>query len=148
MAGADKARTGHEMNTILVIEDDYAIRELFAIELAAEGVNIVAIGKVESFRENIKSSNPDLVLLDVYMKGKLRWDVLMDIKKENPELPVIIVKDFEDYSYNPHPLLANGSWIKSYCFDDLKQKVEELLQRKQKIWFQPQKGDKANEKVD
>ena len=94
----DKARTGHEMNTILVIEDNWAVRELFAIELASEGVNIVAIGEVESIREKIRASNPDLVLLDIYMKGKLRWDVWMDIKEENPKLPVIIVNDFDDYS--------------------------------------------------
>ena len=125
-------RPAHEMNTILVIEDDWAVRELFAIELASEGVNIVAIGEAESIREKIRASNPDLVVLDIYMKGKFRWDVLVDIKEENKKLPVIIVNDFDDHSNNPYPLLADGYWIKSYrFFDDLKQKIGEVLQRRQ-----------------
>jgi DNA-binding NtrC family response regulator len=134
MAATDKARTGHEMNTILVIEDDWAVRELFRIELAEEGFNIVAIGEVESIWEKIRASNPDLVVLDIYMKGKFRWDVLVDIKEENPKLPVIIATDFGNYTNDPHLLSVDGYWIKSYrFFDDLIQKIGEVLQRKQKI---------------
>ncbi len=139
IAATDKARTGHEMNTILVIEDDWAVRELLAIELASEGVNIVAIEEVESIREKIRASNPDLVVLDIYMKGKFRWDALVDITEENEKLPVIIATDFENYGNDPRLLLADGYWIKSYRFlDDLKQKIGEVLQREQKIGFQPQ----------
>ncbi len=122
------------MNTILVIEDDWAVRELFTIELASEGVNIVAIGEVESIREKIRASNPDLVVLDIYMKGKFRWDVLVEIKEQNKKLPVIIATDFENYGNDPRLLSGDGYWIKSYrSFDDLKQKIGEVLQRKQKI---------------
>ncbi len=34
---------------------------------------------------------PDLVLVDLYMKGSDRWDVLMPIKGHYPLLPVIIL---------------------------------------------------------
>jgi DNA-binding NtrC family response regulator len=134
MAATDKGRTGHEMNTLLVIEEDWAVRELFATELASEGVNIVTIEEVESIREKIRALNPDLVLLDIYMKGNFRWDALVEIKEENKKLPVIIATDFENYGHDPRLLLADSYWIKSYrFFDDLKQKIGEILQRKQKI---------------
>ena len=120
------------MNTILVIEDDWSVRELFAIELASEGVNIVATGEVDSIREKIRASNPDLVLLDIYVKGKLRWEVLVDIKEENPKLPVLMINDFDDYTKDPHFRLVDGSWIKSCRFDDLRKKIGEVLRRKQK----------------
>jgi DNA-binding NtrC family response regulator len=61
------------MDTILVIEDDWAVRELFASELASEGVNIVAIGEVDSIREKMRASNLDLVILDIYIEGRHRW---------------------------------------------------------------------------
>ena len=131
--GVDRGGTGREMNTILVIEDNWAVRELFAIELASEGFNIVAIGEVDSIREKMRDSNPDLVLLDIYMKRRLRWDVLVDIKEENRKLPVIIAAVFDDYSNPPHPLLVDDYWIKSYRFDGLKQKIGEVLQGKRKI---------------
>ena len=142
MTATDKARTGHEMNTMLVIEDNWAVRELFAVELASEGVKIVPTGEVDSIREKIRASNPDLVLLDIYMKGKLRWDVLADIKEENAKLPVIIVNDFEDYSNDPHFILVDEFWIKSACFADLKKKIGEVLQGKRKIFSSPKKEEK------
>jgi len=147
MAATAKARTGHEMNTILLIEDEWAVRELFRIELASEGVNIVATGEADSIREKMRVLNPDLVILDIYMKGKLRWDVLVGIE-ENPKVPVIMVNDFDDYSKDPRFLLVDDFWIKSYCFDDLKQKIGEVQQGKRKILFPPQKGDKGNGKAE
>jgi hypothetical protein len=66
-----------------------------------------------------------------------RWDVLMDIKKDHPRLPVIIVTACVNCSNDPHLLLADDYWIKSYRFDDLKQRIGEGLQRKEKILFQP-----------
>jgi len=118
------------MNTILVIEDDWAVRELFAVELTSEGYNVVSIGEVESIKDKIESSRPDLVLLDIYRKGKDRWDVLNDIKKEDPRLSAIIVTAFDNYRNDPRLLLADGYVIKSSYFDDLKQKIREVLQRK------------------
>ena len=132
------------MNTILVIEDDWAVRELFTIELASEGVNIVATGEFDSIRERMRALNPNLVLLDIYMNGKLRWDVLVEIKEENPEVPVIMVNNFDDYSKDPHFILVNDCWIKSDLFDDLKQKIREVLQGKQKSLLQRQRGEKEN----
>jgi DNA-binding NtrC family response regulator len=64
----DKAGIGYKMYTIMIIDDKPGVRELFAVELASEGYNIVTTGEVESIREKIKLSNPDLVLLDLYMK--------------------------------------------------------------------------------
>ena len=121
------------MDTILVIEDDWAVRELFASELASEGVNIVAIGEVDSIREKMRASNPDLVFLDIYKEGRHRWDVLKDIKKGHPRLPVIIITACVNCSNDPHLLLADGYCIKSYRFNDLKQKIGEVLQGKRKI---------------
>ncbi len=142
----DKAGIGYKMYTIMIIDDKPGVRELFAVELASEGYNIVTTGEVESIREKIKLSNPDLVLLDLYMKGKHRWDVLADIKNENPKLPVIIVTVFDNYGNDPHLLLVDGYCIKSYCFDDLKQKIGEVLQGKQESLFHPRKGEKGNGK--
>jgi DNA-binding NarL/FixJ family response regulator len=106
--------------------------------LASEEYNIVAIKEIELIREKIRASNPDLVLLDIYMKGKLRWEVLVDIKEENPKLPVLMINDFDDYTKDSHFILVDGSWIKSSRFDDLRKKIGEVLQRKQKSLFQPQ----------
>ena len=56
----------------------------------------------------------------------------MDIKEENPKLPVLMINDFDDCTKDPHFRLVDGSWIKSCRFDDLRKKIGEVLQRKQK----------------
>ena len=64
------------------------------------------------------------------MKGKDRWHALNDIKKEDPRLSAIIVTAFDNYRNDRRLLLADGYVIKSSYFDDLKQKIREVLQRK------------------
>lgn len=121
---------GHEMDTILIIEDNWTARELFSIQLALEKYFVVATGEFEIIREKIRASKPDIVLLDLFMKGKLRWDVLTDIIDENPELPVMIINLFDNYGDDPHLLLVDGCVIKRYRMDDIKQKIGEVLRRK------------------
>ena len=132
------------MSTILIIEDDYAVQELFVDELASDGHNVVTAGEVESISAKIKSWNPDLVVADFYIRRRHRWDVLMDIKKEHPTLPVIIAAAYDYYRNDPRLLLADGYWIKSYCFDALKEKIGEVLQRKQTNPF-PQQEERTED---
>ncbi len=107
-----------------------------AVELTSAGYNAITVEEAGSIREKIKVSSPDLVLLDLYMRGTHRWDVLMDIKKENPNLPVLIVTAFDDYRNNPRLSLADGYFIKSFCFDDLIQRIRETLRAKGRILSQ------------
>ena len=74
------------------------------------------------------------------MKGKDRWDVLNDIKKEDPRLSAIIVTAFDSYRNDPRLLLADGYVIKSSDFYNLKQEIGEVLQRKEGRLFPPRKG--------
>jgi len=119
------------MYTIMIIDDKTGIRELFALELASAGYGTVGIGEVELIKDKIKTSNPDVVLLDLYMKGKHRWDVLIDIKREHPHLPVIIFTGFDSYRDDPRLLLADGYLIKTFYFEALIQKIKSVLRSKQ-----------------
>jgi DNA-binding NarL/FixJ family response regulator len=59
-----------------------------------------------------------------------RWDVLEAVKKEIPHLPVLIFSAYEGYLKDPRMALADGFVMKSFCFEKLKAKVAEVLQRK------------------
>ena len=119
------------MATILIIDDKSGVRQLLAEELAFQGYTVMAVGNVASINEIIRFSNLDLVIMDPYMKGQHPWDFLLDIKHQDPHLPVLIVTDFASYRMDPRSTPAAGLLVKSFDLDALFQKITEVLQRKE-----------------
>jgi two-component system response regulator len=118
------------MANILVIDEKPGVREVFARELAFEGYTVICTGDAQSVKDTIKSSKPEVVLLDLYIAGQHRWDLLADVKKEYPHLPILIITACDGYKKDPRLALADGYLIKSFYFDELKQKIVEILKRK------------------
>ncbi len=120
------------MANILIIDDQKWVIDLCKEGLASEGHSFATTDDIESVRKNIFSFKPDIVFLNLYLKhGFVVWDVLGDIKMQDPNLPVLIVTTYDTYLYDPRLSKADGYVIKSY-FDsnELKQKIATLLSRK------------------
>ena len=122
-----REQAGDEMAKILIIDEYPSLRELLAEELACEGHLVVALGNPLQFKELITTFTPDLVLLDPYMKGKERWDLLEGIKKQAPNLPALILTPCSDTKKDPWWALADEYVVKSSCLDELKKKLSETL---------------------
>ena len=118
------------MATILIVDDKPGVRQPLAEELAFQGYTVMAIGNVASVDEIIRFSKLDLIIMDPYMKGQHRWDLLLGIKHQDPHLPVLIVTDSASYRRDPRSTLAAGLLVKSFDLDALFQKIAEILQRK------------------
>ena len=116
------------MSKILIIDDQPHLRELLSEELEDEGYGVESIGGAESLTRYLRDFKPDLVLLDLYLKGFEGWDVLHDIKSRYPHLPVLIVTAYDSYVDDPRVSEADGYVIKSFiALDDLKQKIAHIL---------------------
>jgi len=115
------------MPNILIVDDQPCIRELLGEELVSEGYRIQSTGNARSVRGHVKSSWPDLVLLDLYLDGLDGWEVLRDIKRQDPHLPVIIFTAYDSFVDDPRLSEADGYVIKSVCLDELKQKIGDVL---------------------
>ena len=118
------------MPNVLIVDDQKCIRELVAEELIYEGYHVAGIGNVESINEHLKASRPDLVLLDLYLDGPNGWNVLDEIKRQDPNLSVIIFTAYDSFLDDPRLSQADDYVIKSVCLDELKQKVANALNRK------------------
>lgn len=118
------------MIKILIVDDQPCVRELVSEELILEGYGVIAAGDVESLREHLRFSRPDLVLIDLYLDGAEGFGVLDDIKKKNPDLPVIIFTAYDSFVDDPRLSQADGYVVKSIVFDELKRKVADVLGRK------------------
>ena len=118
------------MANILVVDDQACVRELFSQELTFEGHTVTSVGNAESVKRHMESSRPDLVLLDLYMDELDGWHVLLEIKKQDPYLPVLIVTAYDSYPDDPRLSQAEGYVVKSINLDELKQKVDDILSRR------------------
>ena len=118
------------MAKILIVDDQACVRELLSEELILEGYQVATAGDVESVRGHLRFSQPDLVLLDLYLDGPDGIGVLHDIKRQHPDLPVIIFTAYDSYVDDPRLFQADGYVIKSIDLDELKGKIADVLRRK------------------
>jgi len=123
------------MANILIIDDQAWASDLCREGLAGEGHKVSTTDDVESVRKNVLSFRSDIVILNLYLKhGFLVFDVLRDIKMQNPNLPVLIITAYDTYLNDPRLSQADGYVVKS-CFagNELKQKIATLLSREPAI---------------
>ena len=76
---------------ILVIDDEPVLRDSLEVALKTSGYEVLTARTGKEGLERFKKENPDLVLLDHWLPGMNGDEVLRRIKKEDTEIPVIIM---------------------------------------------------------
>ena len=88
-------RQMHQMEpatgSILIIDDEAAIRESLETLLAIEGYNVETARNAEDGLAMLAASPRDLVLLDFALPDRNGLEVLDEIRQRDPELPVIMI---------------------------------------------------------
>jgi CheY-like chemotaxis protein len=115
------------MAKILIVDDQACARELISEWLTDEGHSVISTGCARSAIEQLRFSRPDLVLVDLYLGDHKGWDVLGDIKRQAPHLPVLVVTAYDSFVNDPRLSQADGYVIKSFNLDNLKQKIAKIL---------------------
>ena len=77
--------------SILVIDDEAAIRESLEVLLTLEGYSLRMANDGEHGLRALELENFDLVLLDLALPGQSGLELLPQIKERQPELPVIMI---------------------------------------------------------
>src|ERR1035441_2469833 len=77
--------------SILVIDDEAAIRESLEVLLTLEGYTVKMAVDGEQGLRFLDSESFDLVLLDLALPGQSGMELLPQIKERHPELPVIMI---------------------------------------------------------
>ena len=79
------------MKTILLADDDPAIRQMLGQVLALEQYNVVLAATGRETAAKFISCAPDLVLLDLNMPDRDGWDAFHLMNSTHPLVPVIII---------------------------------------------------------
>ena len=114
------------MAKILILDVYASVRNLLAEELAGEGNVVLSIGKPELILEEIVTFNPDVAIFDLFMRGIYRWDLLEEVKNQNPDLPIIIFSGYYPKG-DPHLNQIASFILKSFDLNELKQSISEIL---------------------
>lgn len=77
--------------TLLIVEDDPAIREGLELTLGLEGYQTLAVVDGDQALMRLTRERIDLVLLDVMLPGRNGFEVLREIRKSRRDLPVILL---------------------------------------------------------
>lgn len=77
--------------SILVVDDEASIRKSLEGILTDEGYIVSSVDSGAAAIGYIENNNPSLVLLDIWMPGTDGMEVLAEIKRRKPALPVVMI---------------------------------------------------------
>ena len=76
---------------LLIVDDEEGIRETLSGIFEDEGYIVTAVASGEEALGVLREQSPDLVLLDVWLSGMDGIQILQEIKKTSPDLPVVMI---------------------------------------------------------
>jgi len=82
------------MTSILIVDDERSMRDFLKILLEKEGYEIFTAEHAQKGLEVFKEKQPDLIISDVRMPECSGFELLRQVKEENPETPVILITAF------------------------------------------------------
>jgi DNA-binding response OmpR family regulator len=124
------AKTGH---TILIIDDDQYLRELYQEILTQEGYLVTASVEGHEGLEKISKNNYDLILLDIMMPKLDGISVLKEMQAKNLMAKVKKIVLLTNLAHGPVISEASKLGVKDYLIkadltpDELVAKIKEFL---------------------
>lgn len=120
---------------LLIVEDEPSIVSVISRGLTAEGFNISVAPDGLTGAEMVRSNQFDLIILDIMLPGMNGIALCKIIKKERPNVPVIMLTALGT-TENVVNGLDNGAddyLIKPFKFDELFARIRMLIRRYQGV---------------
>lgn len=115
--------------TILIVDDETAIREVLRYLFALRGFRVLQAEDGETAVALLRSQSVDLVILDLIMPGVSGEDVLEEIRRkpETRDMPVVILSARPDAEKLPASQLAQAIVYKPFDLFELEALTRRLL---------------------
>lgn len=116
------------MKRILVVDDEFSIREYYKEFLRDNGYDVIVASGGNEGLSMFKTESPDLVLLDISMPDLNGMDVLKEMKQMNDSVPVFLLTAYEQYKRNFASLYAEEYLVKNKKPDFILKKIREFTE--------------------
>ena len=119
----------HVAKTVLVVDDEATVRYLLSHVLSHAGFRVEVATDGLSALEQIGSSHPDLVILDLMMPGLDGWGVLDRLRDDPLHPPVLVVSAHGDSETPARAVKAGaaGYMTKPFALKQLVQTCGRLM---------------------
>ena len=77
--------------TVLIVDDDTAIRLLCRVNLELEGLRVVEAAYLDQARQVLAEEPVDVVLLDLHLGHERGLDLLHELRRDRPEIGVALL---------------------------------------------------------
>lgn len=132
------------MKRILVVEDERALRILFAEELSEEGYEVCVSCDYAAILDTVRDYKPDLLIFDVRAGNLNDLNLLPDIRTAYRNIPIIICSGCPILSQDMKSWVADFYVIKSADLQELKNTITRALTagtvRRHSQFYQSQRG--------
>ncbi|WP_316765379.1 response regulator transcription factor [Pedobacter frigiditerrae] len=115
--------------TIYVVEDNDDIRELVEYLLEIEGYQVSGFPNATTFKEEIKNSTPDAVVLDIMLPDGNGIEICNKLKSNllTEKIPVLLMSANTNVAMISNESKADDFISKPFDIDDLVSRVRKLL---------------------
>lgn len=118
-------------HSILVVEDDVGTSRLVGEILRSDGIEIEYAADGVDALERLRTSVPDLVVLDLALPRIDGWEILNTLQQAGREIPVVIITAHGQGSAAERAFSKGASrfFEKPFIPAELKEAVKELLEQ-------------------
>lgn len=123
--------TTSRTETILVVEDDKAVRDGLVMNLQLQGYKVISAEDGDEGMQLAHEGDPDLVLLDIMLPGWSGLDILTSLREKDSAVPVLIIsaRDKMEHKIEGLELGADDYVAKPFELPELLARVDALLRR-------------------
>ncbi len=121
-----------KQESILIVDDEPAIRRLLIQKISGEGYQCQEAGSAEQALDKLRNKPVDMVLLDIKMPGKSGIELLPEIKAAFPDTAVVMATATADINIAIQ-CMKQGAYdyiTKPFNLDDVLLSVERALEKR------------------
>ena len=120
------------MGKILLVDDEPNIRLLYKELLNDEGYKVLEAETGKASFDILRREPIDLVVLDIKLRSESGLDVLQNLTKEFPNLPVILCTAYTSFQDDYISWLAEAYIVKSSDTEELLKEIKKVLNKKRR----------------
>src|ERR1700723_3200756 len=117
------------MPTILIVEDEAKMRRLLELNLGEDGFTTLSAGDAESGLKLLRENAVDLVVTDLKLPGMNGLEFLQAIKRQNANLPVVVMTAFGSVETAVEAMKAGASdyVLKPFSLNEMRMVIHKEL---------------------
>jgi CheY-like chemotaxis protein len=120
------------MEKVLCVDDDLSLLRLYQDELSEEGYKVILAKDGKEALAKFEKEKPQVVVMDIRMPVMDGIETLTAMMGKDRQIPVILNTAYPQYRDNFMTWGAEAYVIKSSDLTELKQKIREILDKRQK----------------